>query len=382
MLSLDLRSLTIMAGLIGIVMGLVLLGLRRSYPASIRGMRLWGAAPLLCASSTLFYGLDGVLPPTLVALTGNALLLVGVTLFLLGSERLYGLPSSGRRWAAVIAVVLLVLAVFMHGYPDYRIRVLVFSGTLAAIVAEHARLLGRHGNQGFAPRFTAMVLWGQAAVLVCRAVSTLWLDQADTQRFAQSFVQTLYIAAFSFSVLLVSIGVLLMAGERVRAEFEYLATHDSLTGAHSRRAVLAACADELARWSRYGKPFSLLILDIDHFKRVNDAHGHLAGDQVLARFVRLAESHLRSADRLGRYGGEEFMVLLPETDSAAAQAVAERMRAALDATPEAAGLPHCTVSIGVTTAQPGDKSVDALIARADAALYEAKAQGRNQVRVG
>lgn len=93
MLSLDLRSLTIMAGLIGIVMGLVLLGLRRSYPASIRGMRLWGAAPLLCASSTLFYGLDGVLPPTLVALTGNALLLVGVTLFLLGSERLYGLPS-------------------------------------------------------------------------------------------------------------------------------------------------------------------------------------------------------------------------------------------------------------------------------------------------
>ena len=168
----------------------------------------------------------------------------------------------------------------------------------------------------------------------------------------------------------------------MRAEFEYLATHDSLTGAHSRRAVLAACADELARWSRYGKPFSLLILDIDHFKRVNDAHGHLAGDQVLTRFVRLAESHLRSADRLGRYGGEEFMVLLPETDSAAAQAVAERMRAALDATPEAAGLPHCTVSIGVTTAQPGDESVDALIARADAALYEAKAQGRNQVRVG
>ena len=201
MLSLDLRSLTIMAGLIGIVMGLVLLGLRRSYPASIRGMRLWGAAPLLCAGSTLFYGLDGVLPPTLVALTGNALLLVGVTLFLLGSERLYGLPSSGRRWATVIAVVLLVLAFFMHGHPDYRIRVLVFSGTLAAIVAEHARLLGRHGNQGFAPRFTAMVLWGQAAVLVCRAVSTLWLDQADTQRFTQSFVQTLYIAAFSFSML-------------------------------------------------------------------------------------------------------------------------------------------------------------------------------------
>lgn len=227
-----------------------------------------------------------------------------------------------------------------------------------------------------------MVLWGQAAVLVCRAISTLWLDQADTHRFTQSFVQTLYIAAFSFSVLLVSIGVLLMAGERVRAEFEYLATHDSLTGAHTRRSVLAACAEELTRWSRYGSTFSLLILDIDHFKRVNDAHGHLAGDQVLKRFVQLVQSHLRSADRLGRYGGEEFMVLLPETDSAAAQAVAERMRAGLDATPGTADLPHCTVSIGVTTVQAGDPTVDALVARADTALYEAKAQGRNQVRAG
>ncbi|RQO83908.1 GGDEF domain-containing protein [Acidovorax sp. FJL06] len=379
--SLDLRSLTIMAGLIGIVMGLVLLGLRRNYPASIRGMRLWGAAPLVCAGSTLFYGLDGVLPASLVALIGNALLLLGVTLFLLGSEQLHGLPPSWRRWAMVIVATLLLLTLFMLVYPDYRIRVLIFSGTLAAIVVEHARLLGRHGK-GFAHRFTAMALWGQAAVLVCRAASTLWLDQADTQRFAQSTVQTVYIATFSFSVLLISIGVLLMAGERVRAEFEYLATHDSLTGAHTRRAVLAACADELARWSRYGSPFSLLILDIDHFKRINDAHGHLAGDQVLAHFVQIIQAHLRSADRLGRYGGEEFMVLLPETDIEAATHVAERMRASLDATPDSAGRPHCTVSIGLTTVQPGDGKVDTLIARADAALYEAKAQGRNRVQAG
>jgi len=382
MFQLDLRSLTIMAGLIGIVMGLVLLGLRRNYPASIRGMRLWGTAPLVCAASTLFYGLDGLLPAPLVTLIGNGLLLVGVTLFLWGSERLHGLPSSWRRWAAVIAATLLVLAFFMHVYPDYRIRVLVFSGTLAAVVVEHARLLGRHGNKRFAHRFTAMVLWGQAAVLICRALSTLWLDLADTQRFAQSPIQTLYIATFSFSALLVSIGVLLMAGERVREEFEYMATHDSLTGAYTRRAVLAACADDLARWERYGNPFSLLILDLDHFKRINDEHGHLAGDHVLAHFVQLIQSHLRSADRLGRYGGEEFLVILPETDTDAAKAAAERMRAALHATPGSADRPHCTVSIGLTTVRHGDRTIDALIARADAALYEAKAQGRNRVQVG
>ena len=366
-----------MAGMIGMVMGLVLLGLRRNYPASIRGMRLWGAAPIACAGSTLFYGLDGMLPTPVVTLLGNGLLLVGVTLFLLGSEQLHGLPSSWRRWALVIAATLLLLAFFMHVYPDYRLRVLVFSGTLAAIVVEHARLLGRHGN-GFAHRFTAMALWGQAAVLVFRAMTTLWLDQADTQRFAPSMAQTVYIATFSFSVLLVSIGVLLMAGERVRAEFEYLATHDTLTGAYTRRAVLAACADELARWSRYGSPFSLLIFDLDHFKRINDEHGHLVGDQVLVDFGQRIQSLLRTADRLGRHGGEEFMAILPETDAAAATQVAERMRAALDTTAAATGLPHYTVSIGVTVVQAGDSTVDALIARADAALYQAKAQGRNR----
>ena len=177
-------------------------------------------------------------------------------------------------------------------------------------------------------------------------------------------------------------GQMLVELEEARRQMAVLAHTDVLTGLANRRSFTARLLQEQALLRRDGEPACLLMMDIDHFKRVNDAHGHLAGDQVLARFVRLAESHLRSADRLGRYGGEEFMVLLPETDSAAAQAVAERMRAALDATPEAAGLPHCTVSIGVTTAQPGDESVDALIARADAALYEAKAQGRNQVRVG
>ncbi len=381
MSGLDLRSLTAMAGMIGIVMGLVLLGLRRNYPASIRGMWLWGAAPIACAGSTLFYGLDGVLPTGVVTLAGNGLLLMGVALFLLGSEQFHGLPSSWRRWATVIAVTLLLLAVFTHVYPDYRIRVLVFSGTLATIVVAHARLLGRHGSS-FAHRLTAMALWVQAGVLVFRALTTLWLDQADTQRFAPSMAQTIYIATFSFSVLLVSVGVLLMAGERVRAEFEYLAAHDTLTGAYTRRAVLAACADELARWSRYGSPFSVLIFDLDHFKRINDEHGHLVGDQVLVHFVRRIQSHLRSADRLGRHGGEEFMAILPETDTAAATQVAERMRAALDATYGVNGMPHYTVSIGVTTVHAGDSTVDALIARADTALYQAKAQGRNQIQKG
>ena len=377
-MNLDLRSLAVMAGLIGAVMGFVLLGLRRSFPAGIRGMRTWGPAPLLCAASTLFYGLDGRLPALAIVLGGNALLLAGVACFYFGSQHFYGLRSTWRTWLAVGLAVLAGLAIFLVAHPDYRIRVALFTGTLAAVVLAHVRLLWRKG-QGFAPRFTMTVLAIQAAVLFVRAVTTFWLDAPDTSRFAPSSAQTAYIAAFNFSVLLVCIGVLLMASERMRAEFEYLATHDGLTGTLTRRAALEACAVEWERWKRYGTPFSVLLLDVDHFKRINDQWGHQAGDKVLADFSSRTASNLRKPDRLGRYGGEEFLVLLPESSHAPALATAERLRHAAEQAPHTPLQPGCTVSVGVATAHAADSGVDALLARADAALYQAKHEGRNRV---
>lgn len=377
-MNLDLRSLAIMAGLIGVVMGFVLLGLRRSFPARIPGMRTWGAAPLLCAASTLFYGLDGRLTPLAIVLGGNALLLAGVACFYFGSQRFYGLRSSWRIWLAIGLAMLAGLTVFLLVHPDYRIRVALFTATLAAVVLAHVRLLRRKGR-GFAPRFTMTVLALQAIVLLVRAVTTFWLDAADTSRFAPSSAQMAYIAAFNFSVLLVCIGVLLMASERMRAEFEYLATHDGLTGALTRRAIFQACTVEWERWKRYGTAFSLLLLDIDHFKRINDQWGHQAGDKVLADFSALAAANLRKVDRLGRYGGEEFLVLLPPSDGASARAMAERLRHIAEQSLGGLRHPGCTISVGVATVHATDANVDALLARADAALYQAKNRGRNQV---
>lgn len=377
--SLDLRSLAAMAGLMGAVMGMVLLGLRRNYPVNIQGMKLWGIAPLLCGASTLFYAMDGHLPAAVVSLGGNALLLSGVGLFHLGSRRFYGLGSAWRPWAATGLATMAALVFFLQVYPDYRARVLLFTGAMAVVVVAHARLLLRHG-EGFAPRFTAYVLALQAVVLVARAASTLWVDSAHSNRFGPSLIQTTYIAAYSFSVLLVSIGVLLMASERVRAQLEYLATHDSLTGALARRAILQRCDEEMLRWQRYQNVFSVLLLDIDHFKKINDQYGHLVGDRVLVEFAAIATAKLRAADRLGRYGGEEFVVLLPQTDGQAAFAVAERIRQGLLAMPQ--GLPACTTSIGIATVVPGQASFHELLARADAALYRAKDQGRNTSVVG
>jgi diguanylate cyclase (GGDEF)-like protein len=127
---------------------------------------------------------------------------------------------------------------------------------------------------------------------------------------------------------------------------------------------------------RYGRPASMVLVDLDHFKAINDSHGHLAGDRVLADFGVRVAALLRRPDSFGRFGGEEFVALLPETEPEAARVVAERIRAALETAEEQ---PGCTVSIGIAVSRSDDNAIDAVLARADAALYRAKAGGRNRV---
>jgi diguanylate cyclase (GGDEF)-like protein len=379
MFALDLRSLTLMAFMTSVAMGFVLLMLRRHYPGSIRGMWLWGLAPVVAASSTVFYGLEKLFAPLVVVVFGNGLLMSGCALFYFGTRRFYGLRSGWRPWAVVGVLLLLWQVFFFIGYPDYRLRLAVFASTLSVVLVLHIRLLLQRAGKGFAARFTAGVLTVQTLVLLARAISTFWLDTPTSHRFAPSAMQSVYIATYSFSVLLVSVGVLLMASERLRSEFEHLANHDSLTGALARRVVLEDCTREFGRWQRFEHGFALLMVDVDHFKSINDGHGHAVGDRVLSRVVDALGHALRNVDRLGRYGGEEFLVLLPETGAGEARMVAERMREAVARLPATAKVPACTISVGVACVRHGDASVAAVLARADAALYEAKRLGRDRV---
>lgn len=159
-----------------------------------------------------------------------------------------------------------------------------------------------------------------------------------------------------------------------------MAMTDELTRLPNRRHILAAAEEELARAGAGGAPFSLLALDIDHFKQINDTFGHAAGDTVLQRVAHACRIALRPGDRIGRTGGEEFIVLLPSTARAAALLVAERLRAAVEALDCSDVDPalHVTISIGVAEWQ-GPESLARLAARADAVLYRAKEDGRNRV---
>jgi diguanylate cyclase (GGDEF)-like protein/PAS domain S-box-containing protein len=174
--------------------------------------------------------------------------------------------------------------------------------------------------------------------------------------------------------------------KKVEDELIHLATTDSLTGVANRRHFMEELETELSRTRRSGRSSTLLMVDIDHFKNINDTYGHAAGDVVLCHFAELAMLHLRRADHFGRLGGEEFAFLLPETDIAGAWQFAERFRRMVADTP--VPCPNrpisisFTVSIGIAKFEPDDSATDSILARADAALYKAKENGRNRVADG
>lgn len=184
----------------------------------------------------------------------------------------------------------------------------------------------------------------------------------------------------SFLVTLVVIFLTQMAINRYQQRLEEMASTDKLTGLLNRQAF-ALFADRLmAGQRRTASPLSLLLLDVDHFKAVNDTYGHRTGDQVLSGIARLLQANLRESDMTVRWGGEEFLIVLQDCDRQEAFRVAEKLRSGLAAAPlDTGGTPIAvTISIGVS-AYDGEENLDQAISRADAALYEAKGQGRNRV---
>jgi diguanylate cyclase (GGDEF)-like protein/PAS domain S-box-containing protein len=156
-------------------------------------------------------------------------------------------------------------------------------------------------------------------------------------------------------------------------------TIDALTGIHNRRFLDSRLKEECARFSRYARPFSLMMLDIDFFKKVNDTHGHQAGDLVLKNVAYQAGAVIRTTDLLARYGGEEFCCLLPETDGNATESVAETLRAHIEQMEHhfLKSVIRVTISLGISCFREGD-SPETLLKRADEALYQAKRSGRNR----
>jgi diguanylate cyclase (GGDEF)-like protein len=232
--------------------------------------------------------------------------------------------------------------------------------------------------------WTAMAL-GLAALFLLTDKPIAMPHETHIERFATMLVFVLTIGRCMFVGIFASSlrESLYKRGLQLKEAYkriEELAELDELTGSFNRRCIMRMLEDEIARAHRTKAPFSVALIDLDWFKRINDAYGHPTGDEVLRTFAITVFANIRSIDRFGRYGGEEFLLILPDTPNNIAARVLDRQReiiAELDWSAFSLGM-KVTISAGVATLAPNE-APDALLARADSALYTAKARGRNRI---
>jgi len=233
---------------------------------------------------------------------------------------------------------------------------------------------------------TAALTLGKTVTLVEVALIGACLLLLDWQVGEKDMVRLAYLGGFAAQlapvVLVAYITTMFSADIRYglnRAKL--LSETDDLTGLYNMRGFVVIANRLFAQAQRYGRAASFLMVDSDSLKQVNDNHGHDAGNRLLQHLVKAMQGHLRATDVPARYGGDEFVIMLPDTPARGALEVAERIRHAVESTPFTtdAGRAPCTVSIGVASFPEDGRSIEALLARADRALYEAKAAGRNRV---
>lgn len=349
--------------------GLVLL--HRLHP-NLPGLRCWAIGCAVVAAGLYATAMRESFP--LIAF-GNWLIVSGHAMLLIGLRQYRGLPGRGVRLLLIATAATLPVLGMSDIDADSALRVVLHSGTLAAftiaITVELLRL------PGFTARLNATVFGLNGALHVFRAAWTLAHPKA-TDFLLHGQMTTMILLWSIFLSFVIAIAFTLMVTERLRDELARQANHDALTGILNRRGFDLVTDKLFSATARAEHPLSVLMMDLDHFKRINDTWGHAVGDRVLAHFARLANANLRDEDVFARMGGEEFVALLPNATARAAQQAAERLRTQLAAIPTQ---PEVTVSIGVASDAAGVTSVTDLMRRADAALYEAKAQGRDRVVV-
>lgn len=342
-----------------------------------RGIRTAVIANVVVAVGILLRLFIGRLPDFLTIILGNMLVLWSPALFYIALGKFTGFSYSRTVVATLMLMALLLLVYFTFWQDNLMMRMVVMSiGAIAMIVLLVQQLLQtRLTSVRFSANLMLMVFISFGTFLVLRILNiVLSPPQAD---FNTSQIQSAtYLIMFAFSFFW-STGFILMVSQRLRNDLMEMASTDVLTRIPNRRATQLFLEKELSRIQRKPDVFSVLLIDIDHFKQVNDRWGHSIGDDVLVKAAAIFQSMIRKEDWVGRWGGEEFLIIVPGSNEVAA--LAERVRSEVSDTVFRAGSRSfgITISVGIAVAKESDR-LDEILRRADEALYQSK-QTRNTV---
>jgi diguanylate cyclase (GGDEF)-like protein len=382
-MALDTRTLTMLAAILTLLVGSSLRYVLREYPADLfPSIRRWTFGILVQATAWALYGLRDDIPDWLSIVGANALLSLAFAKQIHAVRLFSGLRVDRALVYAPVAAVLVDEIIFTYVVPDLRLRVLTATPIfcLQMVYGGLSLVLTPHPSRR-SHRLTAAAFFGLAVVLGSRLVYEGWHVEMAHSVFWSSPMQTMVFTFASFFPAIATLGFVLMCSDHLHQELQRQATVDALTGISNRRTLNSQATQALALAQRHARPLALLLIDADHFKQINDVHGHGAGDEALQLLAAVLQGVLRSEDPLGRLGGEEFVAVLQESDESAARASAERLRRAVE---ELSFSAHgvtipLRISIGIAVLRGGDDFA-ALLRRADLAMYAAKHAGRNCVR--
>jgi diguanylate cyclase (GGDEF)-like protein len=324
------------------------------------------------------------LPVFLTIVVGNTAIIVGQAMNSLAIGNFAGRRISYAFPASLGIVTAALMAVFSYALPSIGTRIVLISILVPVSLwpAVSALLTAPPGpwRRTYWPLAGVFIFHG--AFALGRGLASL-IGGSVAELFAGSVLTALWFLESFAAVNLVALGLILMISQRLQLELDRQASYDGLTMTLNRRAFERIGEAEWSRSTRHDLPLSVLVLDLDGFKILNDTHGHDAGDMWLKTFAELCRGLFRREDLLCRFGGEEFIALLPQTPLEAAVHAAERARRAVEGLRVTHGGVDiaATVSIGVATRGPSVTDLKSAIAAADRALYRAKAAGRNRVVV-
>lgn len=351
-------------------------------PAKVLGIRSWAYAMLLGWASVALRWELGIIPDFFSLVLSNGLAMLAMALILYGLRRFNGQPPRMVPIASLAVVLLLLISWFSVVDDRYQVRIVAFSvyAVLAFSLAAHAAFVGRSVFKSPARLLIGWLFIAMAAVMAMQVVDVFVFGVNPESLHTDSPLNLVIVGSANVLILGLFFGFVMLVNDRLRAELISLANTDALTLALNRRAFMEEAGRALARERRQQNSCALLMLDLDHFKRVNDRFGHVQGDRVLKSFADRVRERLRAGDVFGRYGGEEFVVMLLGAGLEDARVLAEELRERVSEAPLSGegGTRGLTVSIGIV-ADEGEGGVPELIEAADWALYRAKHLGRNRV---
>lgn len=377
----DLKTIIFMSMLLTFMLSM-LLAITRSHHKEVRGPGYW-------AVGNLVVGLGMVLvliqldTPKLLFLPGVALIGTGLSLYLNGIQAFNGSAPNHRIPIIIFALLAVIDGYFVLVNDDLRTAVVLSALVFAGIYFVCARLTfsrdeGIIGNLFWIASSLFLIM---ALLMLIRAFTASRVDISVFASYATWPVNAYTFMLGAVSQFFISSIFVLMLSYRLNQNLESIATIDGLTGVLNRRGLEDAAMKMQGICKRINLSMAVLVIDVDHFKKVNDKHGHLFGDDVLRYLTKVIAEILRSGDVLGRYGGEEFVVFLPNTLEKDATGLAERIRLGVEKSLHDINETtiKATVSIGVADSVRAGYDFKGLVAAADSALYVAKNKGRNRV---